>query len=349
MRIAVLIIAALVAGCASLKPLGAGNSPALFVEATGYGPDRSAALQEAFKDAIQKTYGVLITTESRVENDRLTKDVINEYSSAIITKYDVLAEGKDSSSSYKVTIGALVSSNKLMDYVLANTQKGGANKTDGSQIYAQISTALKSKRQGDSLIQSIVSDFPRPALKASVGSLNSRIDLDRQVFLRIPYKIEWNKSYLESFQEIVEYVSTRKCPAATDDQYKCQYDISFIKGYWSWSPKVGYKLADNLQVATVRRRITPNISLKVNFLNAAGLAFDSACMDVNLTQNQKTGLLITGPNNSGSFAPLVWDTGQFIAIGEYTFEGTMEISVSNIQAIDKIRSISAQILSECSR
>lgn len=345
MALAFLILTS--ASCSGIKTHEANAPPSLFIEANGNGATRQQALHDAFREAIQKTYGVLIKSELRVDNDRLTKDVINEYSSAIISKYDVLNEGKASDGNYKIRIAALVSSSKLLDYVLANTKAQGSNKADGSQIYAQISTALRNKQQGDRLLQSIASDFPTPALKANLGTLSSRIDQDRQVFLRIPYKIEWNKYFLESFQQIIEYVSTRVCLAPTEDQYRCQYDVLFSSGYRSWPPKIGYKFTDNIQADTVKRWISPNVGLTVNFMDKAGRKFDSVCLNINLTNNQKTGALLLGPNNSGVYAPLVYEGQQYLGIGDYSLEGVLETQVTNIQAIEGIKGISPKITPGC--
>lgn len=325
-----------------------GSTPSLFVEVSGYGRNRNSALQDAFKNAIQKTYGVLITTQSRVDNDRLTKDVINEYSSAIINKYDLLSEGKDSANGYRVSIAALVSSSKLLDYMLANTKQQGPKKADGSQIYAQISTALRSKQQGDRLLESILTDFPKPALKASLGRLSSRIDQDRQVFLRIPYKIEWNSTYLESLRQITEYISVKKCPVATEDQYNCQYDVVFLGGSYSWSSRVGYKLADNIQADTFRSQIKPTIGLNVEFLDKSGTTLDKACVNLNLTQNYLKSPTFFGSANLSGLVPLVWDRGNSTAIGNFTLEEVMEIRVSNLNAIEKIQGIRANLTRECS-
>lgn len=341
------VLAIMVCGCASFGISGSSNPPALFVEASGYGFNRRAALQDAFRNAIQKTYGVLITTQSRVDNDQLTKDVINEYSAAVITKYELLSENKDSDSGYTVKIAALVSSSKLLEFASTKTKIQGQSKAEGAQIYAQLSTALESKKQGDRLLQSLLTDYPTPALNAKLGLLGSRIDQERLVFLQVPYKITWNKSFLESLQQTVEYVSHKKCRAPTEDQYRCQYDVLFLSSNGLWTTRVGYKLADSVQSGAVRQLINPNVGLRVSFLDIAGRTIDTACLNINLSQNQKDRQLFFVGNNDYYFAPLVYEGGLYTAVGNYTLEGVMEVPVGNIQAINNIKNMSAVVTTQC--
>lgn len=323
------------------------TAPSLFVEATGFGSDKKTALQDAFRDAIQKTYGAFVTTESRLDNQRLTKDIVSEYSSAIISKYELLGEGRAADGRYKVDIAALVSSSKLLDYVMAKSKPQGPTNADGSQIYAQVSTALKSKQQSDKLLKSILSDFPRPALKASVGTLTSRIDQDRQVFLRVPYKVEWNDSFVKSFEQIVEYVSYNTCKKPTADQSRCQFDILFSTGFWRWSPRTGYKFADNIQYKAVQQALSTQAAITVSFIDQDDRTIGSVCRKLNLYNNYIPGPLQLGSKYESTFqAPLLLVGEDFIQISEYSIEGMIETPV-NFSAIDSIKSMVPLITSGC--
>ena len=342
----IFLTAGLLAGCATNVTLSGSSSPQLFVNASGFGATRNSALQDAFKNAVQQATGVLLISSARLENEALTKDITNEYSTGIISSYQLLSESKESNGGYSVQIGALVSSNKLFNYVIS-LDKGSKSKTaDGSQLYAQLSTGLKSKRQGDRLLSSLATQYPFPAVSIQLGKLSSKIDENRQPHLTVPYQIQWNKEYLESFREVIDYLSTYKCTVINSINNRCSYDVVFSNGLWSFGARSGYTLTDKVQLDLLQQKFSSKLGLRLDFYDKNGRSLNASCTDIDLASNYGQSISLSGTVNS-SFMPLVHSDGSTLEINDFKINGTLDLSLSEIGWVDRISKMKAKLVETC--
>lgn len=336
----------LLVGCATNDSLSSANSPQIFVNASGYGATHSSALQDAFKNAVQQASGVFLISSARLENEVLTKDITNEYSTGIISRYEMLSESIESNGAYRVQIGALVSSNKLFNYVISNDKGSKANAADGAQLYAQLSSGLKSKRHGDRLLASLATQYPYPAVSIQLGKLSSKIDASRQPILSVPYQIQWNKEYLESFREVVDYVSTYKCTVVNSINNRCTYDIVFSNGFWSFGARTGYTLTDKVQLELMRRRFNSKLGVRLDFYDKSGQIINTACTGINLATNWSQSISSSGTVNP-SFVPLVHFDGASLEVNDVKINGMLDLSIGEISWVDRISKIKAKLVQTC--
>lgn len=321
-------------------------SVSLFVNSSGYGATRNSALQDAFKNAVQQASGVFLISSSRLENEVLTRDITNEYSTGIISRYEILSESRDGNGAYKLQIGALVSSNKLLSYIATAHKPSNQNPADGTQIYAYLSTTLKSKDQGDRLVASLATQFPYPAISIQLGTLSPQVDANRQVHLLVPYQLQWNKEYLESLRETVDYISTYKCSVINSVNNRCTYDVVFSNGFWSFGARTGYTLTDKVQLELLRQRLNPNAGIQLVFYDKNGLALNTACADIDLATNWGQSISMSG-SLSPSHMPLVYFTGSALEINELKINGTLDLNAGDIDWTNKIAKMYARLIHSC--
>ena len=62
------------------------------VKGRGVGTDKTEALKDAYRDAVERAVGLYIDAEQMMENEELVKDQILTQSNAYIEKYDVAKE-----------------------------------------------------------------------------------------------------------------------------------------------------------------------------------------------------------------------------------------------------------------
>ena len=88
------------------------------VTVTGYGTTASEAENEALRMAVENTVGVLVDSQTLVQNNMVIQDQIYTNSRGFITDYNVTSRRQTSNGSWQVTIDAVVDDNpnsKLMN------------------------------------------------------------------------------------------------------------------------------------------------------------------------------------------------------------------------------------------
>lgn len=96
----------------------------------GEGFSKEDAVKSALRSAIEQCYGVFVSSNTTILNDKLVKDEIVTVSSGNIRHYDVVSE-LENSGKWFVTVKALVSIGNLINYVKS---KGGEAEIAGSLI-----------------------------------------------------------------------------------------------------------------------------------------------------------------------------------------------------------------------
>jgi hypothetical protein len=102
------------------------------VIASGEGLTESSATNRALRNAIEKTFGVFITSSTQVSNDELIKDEIATVSSGNIADYEVISVSK-SSEMYTVSVSARISPER----VVMNFKSAGKSIELKGSVYAQ--------------------------------------------------------------------------------------------------------------------------------------------------------------------------------------------------------------------
>lgn len=108
------------------------------VVASGDGPTESLATNRALRNAIEKTFGVFISSSTQVSNDELIKDEIATIASGNIASYEIISV-TNNTTSFFVTVSAQVSPEK----VVLNLKSAGKSVELQGNVFAQ--NVLKEK------------------------------------------------------------------------------------------------------------------------------------------------------------------------------------------------------------
>ena len=92
---------------------GAGVNDLVKVKGHGVGEDKTLALKDAFRDAVERAVGMYVDAEQQVANDALIKDKILVHSNAYIQDFSVSSEEKKRDGNVDVVIIATVKKQEL--------------------------------------------------------------------------------------------------------------------------------------------------------------------------------------------------------------------------------------------
>jgi hypothetical protein len=108
----------------------------LFATGTGTGSSREEAVKNALLAAVQQTMGVLVVSETTVQNDRLLRDIYAGYSSGIVKSFKV-AGCSDVYYRVSCTVNAITKPWGIRETIFAT---GRAVRIDGQNLYGQYLT-----------------------------------------------------------------------------------------------------------------------------------------------------------------------------------------------------------------
>jgi hypothetical protein len=331
-----------VLGCGGGAVSGSSSGLPLYVTAHGEGATKDAAVNDAFRDAIQRSAGVLINSQLVQQNGKITQDLLQEYSSAYITSYEVIQQGRAKSGLYGVDIAANVSSTKLAARLGDYGKKGSASTPKGEQIYAQVSTQIKSRTQGDAFLQNIIEEFPHGAFKVSVGSVKPSITSIREIVLNVPVEVRWSRSYLNALKQTIRYVAVDSCVALNDRQPACNYQIAFHNpGILGFSTTQAYMLADDVQGRIVTQQLNPMSVLVLNFYGEDDKALARMCSYLDMSSINQ---VISG---SLKVSEPLMSRIRGVEIYERTFKSNRSIIFDNAKDIELIKRIDGEVMRMC--
>lgn len=328
-------------GCAS--GVMSTKSAPIFVEASGEGVNRQAALNDAFKDAIQRSVGILLDSKATLVNSALVRDEINEYSSGYIESYEIVRDKRTDAGLVKVDISAVVSSTKLVSRFMASPSASSSVVDANEQIYAQVKTVIQSRSKGDRFLASLLSDYPRGSFEITLGKLASSVDSYRRVSIHVPYQITWSKTYLQALKETVQTVSKHRCWFFEDDNPRCRADIKFSTGTLGLDQFVSYEMEDLRQAALIRKYLDPRIGIQFSFYGDSGKYLLSLCEDVALDRHD----FDSSRAGQAVFPLLTMKAGGGLNIFERIMKGEMERVLDDASFIANIRSIEAYAVRGC--
>lgn len=333
-------IAANLSGCSTGGLTLSQASPSIYATAHGEGATKQSALNDAFRDAIQRSAGVLINSQMVMQNGRITQDLIQEYSGAFILSYEITRQ-RQTPNGYSVDIAANVSSTKLANRLLELSKRGDSARPQTDQFYAQVSTLLKSRTQGDSFIANVLNEFPQGALKVNVGRPTPRVTDNRDVYLDVPVEIRWSKTYLDALKETFKFVSIGSCSAYAGKSLACPYDVAFTNlGVLGRSSK-GYKLADNKQASLVYSRLRPQVVVVVNLYGAGDHLVGKKCLSYDMSEN------LYEPRLGRAFPIQLMTVFNGVDIVDQSYRGHWPLKFVQPEDMRAIQRIDAEVMAGC--
>lgn len=329
-----IVIFASLTSCAVYSPGVYKNSPPLGVQAVGYGTTRNIALKEAFRDAIQKSVGVLISSQSSVTDGMITKDLMSEFSDGYIDNYQEVSLIKTPEGLYQITIFASVSSSKLINKMKLISQTATYN-SQNKLMYAQLSTIDNARKLGDALLLSTVDLYPRSAFKINIGKIKTLYDDNRRSYMVVPFDLTWNTNFLDLFEMDINFVGNNCALLLSPKFATCNYNIRINKGLLSSSSHTGYELVDMTHKNIIFSRMRPDIGLMFGFYDKTSKLLESVCVPIDISEVRYS-----------SFGMIETRNG-VLHIKDLTFSSEAKIGIGDIEFIPNYAVVTATPVRSC--
>lgn len=141
----------------SSAPIFGSSSSVLEITAEGMGINERSAVEDAFRNAIEKSIGVYVDSETQIENNNLIKDNILTASKGYIEKYRVLSLNNQDGVT-KITIKAIVKMqdvrNKLSSMNISTLNAGNSKNT-----YARLTSKNKWREDAEKILKKEFADI----------------------------------------------------------------------------------------------------------------------------------------------------------------------------------------------
>ena len=130
------------------------------VRGKGTGTDKTEALKDAYRDAVERAVGLYVDTEQMMKNEELVKDQILTQSNAYIEKYDIVKENTKPNGLVEVQILAEVRktalTKKISDVMPSKTFRLGG---DLQNVHAKMNTSERRNADGAALLKKALEGF----------------------------------------------------------------------------------------------------------------------------------------------------------------------------------------------
>ena len=187
------------------------------VRGKGVGADKTEALKDAYRDAVERAVGLYVDAEQMMKNEELVKDQILTQSNAYIEKYDVAKETTNPNGLVEIQILAEVRKTALTKKISDVMPTKTFRLSDGlKNEHARMTTVEKRNVDGAALLNKALEDFnPLEASidcslasgKAVVGRLSQGRSSAGKSSVEVNYlfKIEMNEQrFFESTAKLTE-------------------------------------------------------------------------------------------------------------------------------------------------
>lgn len=191
-------------GITAIQWMNKDKEKVLYVELTAEGNDLDDARRNAFRMAVERSIGAVISAESQATNGKLVQDDIITYASGYVKDYQ-LVETKNLGDRVQVKMNVWVSSNKLANRLLNQSRAAGS--VEGPKISQQIESLQYERANGDRLLLSVLNDYPYRAFDVRVSNTRVTMDSTRSPILHIPVEVNWNDRYLDSIGTAVKSIN----------------------------------------------------------------------------------------------------------------------------------------------
>ena len=176
-----------------------------YIEVAGDGATETEARNNGFRLAVEQAIGSLISSETEVQNGRITRDEIISYAAGFVEKFEIV-NTRNHNGGVRVTMKVWVIRSALADRLLNKSEKSG--EVDGARASVQLSTLNQERATGDRLVATVLRDFPKRAFDIDLNSADV-VRNQRQAQIEIPFTVTWNKDYLRSLWTALDATSSR--------------------------------------------------------------------------------------------------------------------------------------------
>lgn len=311
-------LVSLLVGCAS-SPQGSGaqDSSALFVRAEGVGPTETAAREQALKHAVERAYGLVVTSETSIERGRVKDEGIISLTAGFIQRFEVVKTEKAGPAAVRVTVDALVSraalASRYVDYYKGTSERPVAS----DSLYYKAKTILEQRQASYRLLSDLLSQYPTNTFRIKTGEANVQVDGHSKIFLKLPTQIQWSEPYLQALREFAASQASDDCGRIRMRQQYCHSNLQVFVNGWRSESYARLAFDDAKFVQQLVDRYKPIIGLRVSLLDASGRSIHQDCFRVNLAENWGTNANFPLVKNNDYNSVYL---GNFSSLVQLTFE-----------------------------
>jgi hypothetical protein len=178
----------------------------MYVEVMTEGADLETARQSAFRMSVERAVGVIVSSETEVRDQRIRRDEIITYASGFVSDYKLVDQTQRNGRTW-VKMQVWVSHSALRDRLLNESR--GSGQIEGGRISEQIQSFKHSRESGDRLLESVLADYPQRAFDIAVEPTRVQVDSQRNAYLQISFRMNWNADYSRSLQQAIKAINQR--------------------------------------------------------------------------------------------------------------------------------------------
>ena len=171
----------------------------LIVTSIGTGKTREEAIDKALLSGIQESLGVLIVSDETAENDRIVRNLVAQYSSGVVNKYEV--KSCVGSNPITCTVTARVS-----PWNFQRKLAGDSNtiKINGDDLQAQHMTAKHVLIQRQKLTKYYLSQIQQSGLEVKIKEVKVLPSMAENAKVVIDYEVRWIPEFKKSIISFLE-------------------------------------------------------------------------------------------------------------------------------------------------
>jgi len=214
-----------------------------YIEVAGDGDTVQQARMNGFRLAVEQAIGTLISSETEVENGRITRDEIISYAAGFVDKFEVIGQ-ENTARGVRVSMRVWVRKSALSDRLL--NRSATSKEVDGARASVQLQTLNQERATGDALLQTVLNDFPRRAFDIEMRPTDV-VRQNRSAIMEINFRMTWNRDYLRSLWTALEATGIKTSrPVAT---------ITVNGGGWFGGFGGAAKYDDNVKLQLLANRM----------------------------------------------------------------------------------------------
>jgi len=158
----------------------------------GVGKNRDEAIQNGLLTAVQQSVGVMLVTDQVVENDRLVKNIVAQYSAASISKFDV--HNCETRKLVRCDMSVTVSLNRFMRKLQSVSDTVQFSGNDYYQKHLLQRTLLT---QREKMINYYLQQIHQSGLDVVILAFDMLPDPGEKVKISVEYRVKWNQTFRE--------------------------------------------------------------------------------------------------------------------------------------------------------
>ena len=177
-----------------------------YVEVTAQANNLESARESAFRMAVERAVGTVVSSEKEVANYQLRRNEIITYASGYVDDYQ-LVQQQTVNNQMQVQMKVWVSHSAISERLLNVSRDNGS--VEGGRISEQIRSVQRERESADRLLSTVLADYPQRAFDIRLEPTRVIMTDQRQGELHIPFVVSWNSRYTNSIAEVVSRINQK--------------------------------------------------------------------------------------------------------------------------------------------